>query len=46
MLMLRLDFRKTDIRPIFFKEICFSISLKNRSNSFLAKNLRFEREKS
>ena len=42
----RLEFCKMDIRPIFFQEICFTISLKNWPDSFFAKGLRFGREKS
>ncbi len=35
-----------DIGPIFFKEIDFMISLKNRPDSFSGNCSRFEREKS
>jgi hypothetical protein len=35
-----------DIRPIFFQEIGFTISWKNRPNWLSVKDLRFGREKS
>jgi len=35
-----------DIRPIFFQEIGFTISLKNRPKLFFVNHLRFAREES
>jgi len=44
-LIYRLDFGKMAIRPVFFKEICFTISLKNRLARRFCLNLWLKRGK-
>ena len=44
--MFLLDLCKMDTRPLFLKGIRFTISLENRPNSRLVKDLRFAREES